>query len=89
MPHSIQATNTDASGSEFLLVRKQTSLETQLLNLLYKVFDNGDFSEDSTFLLTDWLAHVPKEVLAKNFKTSMSAFDQIPGKELYIFPARE
>ena len=37
--------------------------------------------------LTDWLAHVPKEVLAKNFKTSISAFDHIPGEELYIFPA--
>ena len=24
------------------------------------VFDSGSFSEDSTFLLTDWLAHVPK-----------------------------
>ncbi|KAH9925472.1 oxalate decarboxylase [Amylocystis lapponica] len=50
------------------------------------IFDNGDFSEDSTFLLTDWLSHVPKEVLAKNFQTSMSAFDHIPGEELYIFP---
>ncbi|THG96263.1 hypothetical protein EW026_g5538 [Hermanssonia centrifuga] len=50
------------------------------------VFPDGDFSEDSTFLLTDWLAHVPKEVLAKNFQTNMSAFDEIPGQELYIFP---
>jgi hypothetical protein len=24
------------------------------------IFDSGEFSEDSTFLLTDWLAHVPK-----------------------------
>ncbi|KAJ3556783.1 hypothetical protein NM688_g1826 [Phlebia brevispora] len=51
------------------------------------VFDDGDFSEDSTFSLADWLAHVPKEVLAKNFQTSMDAFDHIPGKELYIFPS--
>ncbi|KAI0784498.1 RmlC-like cupin domain-containing protein [Abortiporus biennis] len=50
------------------------------------VFDDGNFSEDSTFLLTDWLAHVPKEVLAKNFQASMSAFDHIPADELYIFP---
>lgn len=48
-------------------------------------FDNGDFSEDSTFLLTDWLAHTPKEVLAKNFGVSESAFADIPKKELYIF----
>ncbi|KAI0327834.1 oxalate decarboxylase [Cubamyces sp. BRFM 1775] len=50
------------------------------------VFDNGAFSEDSTFLLTDWLAHVPKEVIAKNFQTSISAFDHIPAQQLYIFP---
>ncbi|KAJ3558353.1 hypothetical protein NM688_g982 [Phlebia brevispora] len=50
------------------------------------VFDSGTFSEDATFLLTDWLAHVPKEVLAKNFRTDMSAFAHIPGQELYIFP---
>ena len=53
------------------------------------VFDDGSFSEDSTFLLTDWTAHIPKEVLAKNFGTSISAFDHIPSQELYIFPARE
>ncbi|KAI0701226.1 oxalate decarboxylase [Cytidiella melzeri] len=50
------------------------------------VFDDGSFSEDSTFLLTDWLAHVPKEVIAKNFQSQISAFSKIPGQELYIFP---
>jgi oxalate decarboxylase family bicupin protein len=51
------------------------------------IFDSGSFSEDSTFLLTDWLAHVPKEVIAKNFQVNISAFDDIPSKELYIFPS--
>ncbi|KAG2156745.1 putative oxalate decarboxylase/oxidase [Suillus bovinus] len=51
------------------------------------VFDSGSFSEDSTFLLTDWLAHVPKEVIAKNFQVNISAFDEIPATELYIFPS--
>ncbi|KAF9041088.1 oxalate decarboxylase [Hymenopellis radicata] len=52
------------------------------------VFDDGDFSEDSTFLLTDWLAHVPAEVIQKNFQaTNPEAFAHIPAKELYIFPA--
>ncbi|MHB2207674.1 oxalate decarboxylase family bicupin [Methylobacterium sp. CM6257] len=50
------------------------------------VFDDGGFSEDSTFLLTDWLAHTPKDVLAKNFGLPESAFANIPEKELYIFP---
>jgi oxalate decarboxylase len=49
------------------------------------VFDDGNFDEFQTFLLTDWLAHTPKEVLAKNFQTSESTFDQIPKKELFIF----
>jgi oxalate decarboxylase len=51
-------------------------------------FDDGHFSEDSTFLLTDWLAHTPKEVLAKNFGVSQEAFANIPKDELYIFPAQ-
>jgi oxalate decarboxylase len=51
------------------------------------VFDDGDFSEDSTFLLTDWLAHTPKEILAKNFGVPQNTFDNIPKSELYIFPA--
>lgn len=52
------------------------------------VFDDGNFSEDSTFLLTDWLAHTPKEVIAKNFSVPESAFANIPREELYIFQAQ-
>jgi oxalate decarboxylase len=51
------------------------------------VFDDGSFSEDSTFLLTDWLAHTPPDVLAKNFRTSESKLKRLPSKALYIFPA--
>lgn len=52
------------------------------------VFDNGAFSEDSTFMLTDWLDHVPYEVIQKNFQVSNpDAFAHIPGHELYIFPS--
>jgi oxalate decarboxylase family bicupin protein len=50
------------------------------------VLDSGSFSDGSTFMITDWLAHVPKEVIARNFQTSISAFDNLPSKELYIFP---
>lgn len=52
-----------------------------------KVFDDGSFNEDGTFLITDWLSHTPKEVLAKNFQTDISTFNELPGQELYIFPA--
>jgi oxalate decarboxylase len=52
------------------------------------VFDGGDFDEDDTFLLTDWLKHVPTDVLAKNFGVPASAFGPIPDQsERYIFPA--
>lgn len=51
------------------------------------VFDDGNFSEDSTFPLTDWLTHTPRDVLAKNFKTSEEKLETLPSKELYIFPA--
>ena len=49
------------------------------------VFNQGDFDEFSTFLLTDWFAHTPKEVLAKNFGVPESTFDSVPKKELFIF----
>jgi oxalate decarboxylase len=49
------------------------------------VFDDGNFNEFETFLLTDWLAHTPKEILAKNFNVPESTFANIPKKELFIF----
>jgi oxalate decarboxylase len=52
------------------------------------VFDDGSFSEDSTFLITDWFAHTPKEVLAKNFGVSERDFADIPTHERYIFPVK-
>jgi oxalate decarboxylase len=52
------------------------------------VFDDGNFSEEETFLLSDWMAHTPKEVLAKNFGVPVSAFDRIPQKDLWIFQAK-
>jgi oxalate decarboxylase len=49
------------------------------------VFDDGNFNEFETFLITDWLAHTPTEVLAKNFDAPESAFANLPKKELFIF----
>jgi len=52
------------------------------------VFDDGDFDEDNTFLLSDWIKHIPPEVLAKNFGVQASAFANVPDpSQLYIFPA--
>lgn len=41
------------------------------------VFDDGNFSEDSTFLLTDYLAHTPRDILAKNFRVDARTFDTL------------
>jgi oxalate decarboxylase len=49
------------------------------------VFDDGDFDEFHTFLITDWLSHTPKDVLAKNFNVPQSTFNRVPKKELFIF----
>jgi len=52
------------------------------------VFDDGSFSEDNTFLLSDWFKHTPNEVLSKNFSVSCSSFAHVPDpSELYIFAA--
>ena len=51
------------------------------------VFDDGDFSESETVLLSDSMAHLPPEVLAANFGVSPPAFKALPRKELFIFQA--
>ncbi len=51
------------------------------------VFDDGTFSEYGTSLLCDWVAHLPKEVLAKNFGLPESALADLPKAERYIFQA--
>jgi oxalate decarboxylase len=50
------------------------------------VFKDGNYNEFGTFLLTEWMHHTPKEVLAKNFNVPESTFDKVPPKELFIFP---
>jgi oxalate decarboxylase len=51
------------------------------------VFDEGTFSEDNTFLLSEWVAHTPKAVLSKNFGVDKTAVAKLPTGSLYIFPA--
>jgi oxalate decarboxylase len=42
------------------------------------VFDDGNFSENETFLISDWFAHTPRAVLAENFGVPESAFSNLP-----------
>jgi oxalate decarboxylase len=51
------------------------------------IFNQGDFSEDNTFLISDWVAHTPPSVLAKNFGLAEGVLKNLPTEDLYIFPA--
>jgi len=55
------------------------------------VFDDGNFSENETFLISDWFVHTPRGVLAKNFGVPESVFADIPidvEHERYIFSGK-
>lgn len=52
------------------------------------VFPQGSFSEDGTFLLSEWMAHTPTEVLTKNFGVEKGALAHLPTGALYIFPGQ-
>jgi len=49
------------------------------------VFDDGNFSEAETVLLSDSMAHLPREVLSKNFGVAEDALKNLPRQELFIF----
>jgi len=49
------------------------------------VFDDGNFSESETVLLSDSMAHLPVGVLSKNFGVGEQAFANLPKTELFIF----
>jgi oxalate decarboxylase len=51
------------------------------------VFDDGNFSESETVLLSDAMAHIPREVLAKNFRLPEQALHNVPSAELFILQA--
>src|ERR1700678_1532798 len=51
------------------------------------VFDDGNFSEYETVLLTDWMAHTPHDVLAANFGVSEQSMEKMPKREKFIFQA--
>jgi len=51
------------------------------------VFDDGDFSESETVLLSDSMSHLPREVLSKNFGVAETSLKKLPRQELFIFQA--
>src|SRR5258707_8544525 len=52
------------------------------------VFNQGNFSENGTMLLSEWMAHTPPEVLMKNFGLDREALAKLPTGALYIFPGK-
>jgi oxalate decarboxylase len=51
------------------------------------VFNQGMFSEDNTFLLSEFIAHTPAEVMTKNFGFDKATIAKLPKDAMYIFPA--
>jgi oxalate decarboxylase len=51
------------------------------------VFDDGHFSEYETVLLSDLMAHTPRDVTAANFGVDRERLAGIPPEELFIFQA--
>jgi oxalate decarboxylase len=52
-------------------------------------FDYGMASEFDTLLLTDFMAHMPPSVLAKNFGVPAEVFKDIPVDNLWIFQGKD
>ncbi|MFO0887782.1 MAG: cupin domain-containing protein [Isosphaeraceae bacterium] len=48
------------------------------------IFDNGYFSEFGTFSISDWIGHVPRALLARNFGVPESSFEGFPKGEVYF-----
>jgi oxalate decarboxylase len=48
-------------------------------------FDDGHADEFNTLLVSDWFAHTPPEILAKNFGVPADTFAKIPLHNLWIF----
>jgi len=51
------------------------------------VFDDGNFSEHETVLLSVLMAHTPREAMSRDFGIGHKALANIPREELFIFQA--
>jgi oxalate decarboxylase len=53
---------------------------------LLLVFDDGGFSENATFAICDWLAHAPRDAVARSLGIPEGELSGLPAGERYIFP---
>lgn len=49
------------------------------------VFDDGSFSENATFSISDWAAHTPPEVVARDLGVAEDELADLPSGERYIY----
>jgi oxalate decarboxylase len=47
-------------------------------------FDNGFFSENATFSVSDWIARTPPEIVAKSLGMDAGALGELPDHEVYM-----
>ncbi len=52
------------------------------------IFDNGNFSEDHTFSVTDFVSSVPPAIAAQNLGLTMEEVAKLPQKEMYFANAQ-
>ncbi|KAK8088985.1 oxalate decarboxylase family bicupin [Apiospora hydei] len=82
----VRVTAIDYEGGNFMDdLKKATSGLSPNGTEFLLIFDDGSFSEESTFILSDWLAHTPKSVIAKNFDLAPEIFAHIPESEKHNF----
>ncbi|KAF8274620.1 oxalate decarboxylase [Lactarius quietus] len=86
---AIQITSVDQDGRNYVATINAGDLWYFPAGIPHSLQDTGTSPADLSFCwyITDWLAHVPKEVIAKSFQADITAFDHIPSQELYIFPS--
>lgn len=48
------------------------------------IFDNGDFSEDHTFSVTDWISRTPPDVVTQSLGISAADVAKLPKGEVYF-----
>jgi oxalate decarboxylase len=50
-------------------------------------FDDGNYNASCTaFMVDDWIAPTPKDILARNFGVNALVFDFLPKTDPYILP---
>jgi hypothetical protein len=89
-PFSLAHTRIEEGGWTREVTRRELPIATTLAGVDMKLNPGAyrephwHISENSTFMLSDFFAHTPKSVLAKNFGWTPARMASMPEKEKYI-----